>query len=234
MYQSSRKRRYNKYSNKKKSTTKKLNSLAYKVAQIKPEVKEVYNSRAFAASTADNTFTTLNGMKKGADNGLRQGNKVKLKSFTFNFLAELGDPQILTGTDATQAVWSLEGAVAAMRVIIYCDTQNNNSTTNTINEILRFGGSQIVQTTSVYNSDFVGYKKKYKILYDKYFCLSNLSGNNFASLRVSKRLSYNVNFGDTDLGTAADIIDNDIRVLIVSPTTDIVYQWFSRIRYTDV
>ena len=119
-----------------------------------------------------------------------------------------------------------------MRVIIYCNRQNNQGNANFINQILQSTGTQRAKLVSVMNLNFVGYKKKYKILYDKYVSLSNLSGTNYACLKVRKKLSYVVNFNGSE-GDSTDIIDNDIRILVISNGADIEYNWDCVVRYTD-
>lgn len=221
------------YNKKKKSDHTKLVSLSRKVALFTPEVKEKYFTRVYAASTISSTFTPLNILSQGTANGLRLGNQVRLKSMTLNLLANIETKDILVGTDSTQTAWTLTGTIGELRVIIFCNNQNNNSNTSTLSEILRYAGSSRAAISSVYNLDFVGYKRQYKILYDKYFALSNMAAPHFRNLKVTIPLKYVVNFS-SNAGDSTDIIDKDIRILIISNSVQVNYQWAVRLRYTDV
>ncbi len=225
--------KFYRYKPKKKKTLKsKVNSLTYKVALNKPEVKELYKLRASAASVAGDVINPLCNMAQGNANGTRVGNKIRLRSLTWRFITELFVPDIYAGTDSTQAVWTLTGISAQMRIIIYVNTQNDKGVALSIGQILRHVGSQQDKLNSVYNEDFVGYKKKYKILMDKYIDISNTSGMHFKEINKYCKLSYNINY-DGNAGTSADIIDNEIYVLQISNNTDLRYQWSSILRYTD-
>lgn len=221
------------YNRKKKSDHRKINSLVMKVAALKPETKEVYVTRVYAASTISATAAAINVMGLGAANGQRIGNKIRLKSLSLNMVANIAAGQILVGTDTT-IPWTLEGAIGELRVIIFCNNQNNKLNTTTLAEILQYAGSMRAAISSVYNLDYVGYRKKYKILYDKYVNISNVGGGtHFAHIHTMIPLKYVVNYAGNN-GDSTDIIDKDIRMLVISTGVDLEYQWATRVRYTDV
>ena len=70
-----------------KNTKSKLTSLQRKVAMIMPEVKELYTDRAFGSTTDGDSFTPINVMQRGTENGERIGVKIRLKSLSLNLVA---------------------------------------------------------------------------------------------------------------------------------------------------
>lgn len=217
---------------KKKSNTTKINSLVRKVALNAPEVKELYKTRPDAASVVGPITITLNGLRKGVNNAQRIGNKIRLKSLVFNLNARCLDANEKTGTE-TSTPWTLTATQSEMRVILYMNKINNQSNLVTTGEVLRFSGSTRDQLVSVYNKSFVGWKLKYKILYDRHFMINNMgNGRGIISIRKMVPLKNIINYNG-DIGDASDIIDNDLRVKIISSSTDMEYSWTTCLRYTD-
>ncbi len=111
--------------------------------------------------------------------------------------------------------------------------QNNNVATFTSTEIFHNSSTTIQMLNSMYNKDFVGRGKKYRILYDKYFTISNLSGSpSKRKINIFKKLGidaiYTANNGD-----GADILKNRIDLLFVTASNEMNVGYRSLIRFKD-
>lgn len=219
------------YDNKQDKAIKSLQR-QIKVLKKQPETKYLYTTRTYnALASTTPQFTSLNVLPQGDGSNERIGDRIRMVGLMFNAFATH------TSTDAT-----------VMRVVIFRNTQTNNSVANDSSEILESTFSDLDRIIGGYNKDFVGKGNKYQILFNKRYHiaagassgpsadLSNNVGEHPRSLFISKWIPLHnqlVHFSG-NAGTAADIVDNSIKVMWLGGDTDMSYGWQSCLHYTDV
>ena len=212
--------------------TKAIQSLQRQINKVKymPELKYVYHNRAFGAAVDGAQFFSLNVLRQGDDVDQREGNQIRMVSLSISLLF------------THQAVDR-----TFFRVVIYETDQNNNSNTTDVTEIINDTANSLGTIISQFNSDFVGKDKKFRIMFNKRFRvtagatsgpaadLSAHAGENDKSLFITKsfRLGTKKVHYSADNGNALDIVDNVIRLLVVSNGTDSSWGYESKLMFTD-
>ncbi len=195
------------------------------------EIKDLYDGSSISQRTNSTHSFTLNEIQQGTSDQARIGEKIKLLNLTISLYLELFSPE-LEGTE-TSTPWTLTGTTADIRIMLIKVVQNNNVATFTSTEIFHNSSTTIQMLNSMYNKDFVGRGKKYRILYDKYFTISNLSGSpSKRKINIFKKLGidaiYTANNGD-----GADILKNRIDLLFVTASNEMNVGYRSLIRFKD-
>ncbi len=222
--------------NKPKSVNQKQNkaimNLQKRVTKLQrsSEVKFKTATHVFAGLDSGNSNFLLNGITKGSNSDQRIGDSVKLLTLVFRsaFVHQFTDRTFI-------------------RIIIYMNRQNNNSSMIDVDEILLNTTGNLNKIISVFNPRFVGKGKKYQILSDDSFethagaISGNLGstnsnpGQNDHTVHLNKviKLGHIVKFSTGDTGSATDIINHALRILIISNDDQSDYGHSFKLMYLD-
>ncbi len=218
---------------KKNGTLKSLNTKVNKIIRS-VEIKEKYLLSALTLRAASALLFEFTGMARGTANGQRVGEKIKMKSIDLHVRLQINDA-LLDGTD-TSVAWTLAHSFTQTRILLFIDRQNNASTTQAVNELLIDNASFDENITSVYNESFVGTfrnKGRYKILYDRVHYLSQRTIQDKV-IKINKSLGQIVRYNTGSAGIGADIIDNNLKMVLINNTGLVTTAVSANLRYEDV
>lgn len=203
---------------KKKKPSARSNARAIAKLRNMSEVKYHYTSSTYQTRVGGRHYFGINALQQGDLVGNRIGNSVD--NLSLNSKLQFGvNLQDLVGTP-TDVIWGLTFFSTKVRVILIYNTSND--CTNGIIEAEIFETLSSIQETLYcqFNKDFVGKGKKYRILYDKFFYLSQL-GEMEKQLSISRRILGKTHYTDST-GTGSDILDKRYTIGVVLETdTDV-------------
>ncbi len=217
----------------KRNSVKKLSKKVNKLINSQ-ELKQLVKVVSLTSIAGNDTGYSLNGIARGNAVGQRLGNKIFMRKLKIKIRTKLNITAYI-GDDSTAASWSLSYLDGSMRAIIFLDRQNNGDTGIAISELLSSVASQEDKISSDYNYDYVDNgrdKKRYRILFDKVVYMSQ----NLKQDVIWKRqftLNHKVNFNQSNAGTGADIINNDLRLLFIPMNGNLDIAFNSTCFFTD-
>ncbi len=198
------KRKFSKFTKSNSSQSKQIakNARAIKQLKAQPEKKVVYAYSGFAAPSSVGVHVhVINGLQQGTTESSRIGDQVIFKHLNMNVYFE-------------------SQGVTLFRAIILKDTQNNGSTSPPpSSDIFNHSTSNNDKIVSTFNFDIVGNDKRYRILYDsgpKLLEAGTGNSNERRMFMIKKRIPLNNRvIYSSNLGTAADIVDNRYMLYLV-------------------
>lgn len=200
---------------------------------IRPEKK--YLDICFVDNQIGNDIATgnqiwcINSMAQGSEATQRIGRKICIKSamLRFNFRANPGD------TSAVPA--NGRGITTTWRVILFLDTQSNNTAPVGTDLITNTDGIGIVNAVNGITN--LNNRERFKIITDKVGILNPIGGNTAHEFVKFKRLNFETQFSGPNGGTS--ITTNALYIMLLCDTAstatakNFIANGMTRVRFTD-
>ncbi len=195
------------------SQTKK-NKMAISKLKSAVETKYVYNTRTYGVAVLGAEAHSLPSTVKGLDSDDRVGDEILSKWLTMNIS--------VLRTDGSPFI----------RFLVLADKDNNNSAlAPDLAQVFANDTSFTNMTISVLNKQFVGKTKKFSVVYDSGTIATPLNEPT-KIIRIRKRLGYKFAYS-TNLGTAADLIKNNLVLLVVADAVGVSWGFSAVLHYVD-
>lgn len=196
---------------KKRTIKQRVGHLEKIVKQEKPELKYLDTVSTGIAVDSSGTLILLNGCAQGDDINTREGREIRIKSLRIKW-----KPAINASATGT-----------IVRCILFIDKQVNASAPSVTTILKNSGALNLAQMD-------LAYRKRFKILYDKYITMSNNSMEETVE-DYFRKMNLVVEYNSSSAGTVADIVTNALYMLLISDqatNTPTVVYW-NRVRFYD-
>lgn len=185
------------------------------IKKIQRNVELKYVDVSTNTALASNaTLVLLNGLAQGDTDETRTGNMIQATSINIRGWVQR------TGTTSTSCPF---------RLLLFWDQQPNGAAPAV---------TDVLTTNHVYGLYNRDNQKRFKILYDKVFCIhpQYTSQLMFHPIVIKRKLSRQVKYKDTSVGDITDITTNSLYYMLIADgatLTDYSHRWTSRFNFKD-